>query len=640
MDRPCEYGRWLWIELIGFDNEHPRFGVPEFLDRIGFTPDGVAFLLFNPEFVHAHDGMDQNAALAPDMCTYGGYAGTLERQRQQWTQHQLRGLVRELQSTGAKVFPSVGDCHTAYGPWLDDHPEVLHVSRTRGRLPRLCPWKHLADGRLYEDFFIPKLVEVLDDYGFDGFYGANGFNPPRISIYDGDFSWDMIEQFQKQAGVALPAELASGGDDDLPSVEARADWIWTNRRRQWIDFYVQRRAAFWRKLVAKLHARGKSVMVNSTWTKDPLESIYRFGVDYRLLAEAGIDRVVLEAAAAAMETIADPNPACRAVCQFAAATLLARASIPAMPMQWLNGVKDTNEDWDALRQAPMALESEIHAYTHLYRRTPAGELAHCVDGPMVCLADCIEPHQWQRLSDRWSLGFGFEPAHVHGVTLVWSNAVLDRQVDDMIATGRWSVHRWLSHLMARGAAVHTVVDIRDMTTVTGPILVLGAHLFPDSEREVLQAYDGGPMVVVSDDEVLHTVPDASDESTPANPVFDAVLPTLFYDDMPYRPVSEQTLDACVAAINACSRAAVQVTRGEDDLCVWAVESTGGVLRLLVRNDRHTRTEGTIDLPRPILHVHYLNSATGKPIVPIDHLFHFTVPARGTAVFDVTFAETN
>jgi len=75
---------------------------------------------------------------------------------------------------------------------------------------------------------------------------------------------------------------------------------------------------------------------------------------------------------------------------------------------------------------------------------------------------------------------------------------------------------------------------------------------------------------------------------------------------------------CVAAINACSRAAIQVTRGARGLCVWAVEGAGGVLRLLVRNDRYIRTEGTIDLDRTIRHVHDLNSATGKPIVPADH----------------------
>ena len=639
MNEACEYARWLWIELIGFDNEHPRFGVPEFLDRIGFTPDGVALLLFNPEFVHGHDDIDHNLALAPDICSYGGYAFTAERQRQQWTPHQLRGLVRELQSAGTRVLPSVGDAHTPHGPWLDDHSEVLYVSRTRGRIARLCPWKRLADGRLYEDFLIPKLIQVLDDYGFDGFYGANGFNPPRISIYDGDYSCDMIQQFHQHSGGALPDELAGGGDDDVSSVQARAGWIWTNRRREWIDFYVHRRAAFWRKLVASLQAEGKSVMTNSTWTKGPAESIYRFGVDYRLLLEAGVDRVVLEAGAAAMETIADPNPACRAVCQFAAATLLARATIPQMPTLWLNGVKDTCEDWDALRQAPMALESEIQTYTHLYRHTPEGGLAHSVDGPMVCLADCIESHEWQRLRDRWSAGFGFEPTHVHGITLVWSSALLDRQIDDMIATGRWLVHRWLSHLMARGAAVHTVVDVQDLSPSAGPLLVLAAHLLPESEREILQAYEGGPMVVVSDDHVLDAVPDASDAPAPANPVFDAEVPTLFYDDLAWRPVPEETLDACVAAINACSRAAVQVTRGDDDLCVWAIDGADGVLRLLVRNDRHTRTDGTIELARCIQHVHYRNSATGKPIEPIDHLFHFTVPARGTAVFDVTFAET-
>ena len=297
-------------------------------------------------------------------------------------------------------------------------------------------------------------------------------------------------------------------------------------------------------------------------------------------------------------------------------------------------MKDTNEDWDALRQTPMALESEIHTYTHLYRRTPEGKLVHCVDGPMVCLADCIEAHEWQRLRDRWYLGFGFEPAHVHGITLVWSDAMLDRQVDDTIATGRWSIHRWLCHLMARGAAVHVVVDIQDLATVTGPILVLNAHLLPESEREALRDYDRGPMVVVSADQVLDTIPDAGGAPEPDNPVYNAEMPTLFYDDMPYRPVPEQTLDACVAAINTCARASVQVLRGADDLCVWAAQDTKGVLRLLARNDRHIRVEGTIELARPIRRVRYRNSATGKPIEPIDRRFHFTVPARGTAVFDV------
>ena len=64
-------------------------------------------------------------------------------------------------------------------------------------------------------------------------------------------------------------------------------------------------------------------------------------------------------------------------------------------------------------------------------------------------------------------------------------------------------------------------------------------------------------------------------------------------------LGDPAFDACVAAINACSRAAVQVTRGDEDLCVWAIEGADGTLRLLARNDRHTRTEGTIELARRI-----------------------------------------
>lgn len=97
------------------------------------------------------------------------------------------------------------------------------------------------------------------------------------------------------------------------------------------------------------------------------------------------------------------------------------------------------------------------------------------------------------------------------------------------------------------------------------------------------------------------------------------------------------IDLCVAAINTRSRAAVRVTRGTDDLCVWAIE--GGQRPAPPPGARrpHTRTPGTIDLGRPVQQIRHLNSSTGRPIVPVGHVLHFTVPARGLAVIDVEFA---
>jgi len=58
--------RWVWVELIGFDNESPDYGVRHYLDTAGFVPDLVSFLLFNPDFVHTHDGMGADRALPFD----------------------------------------------------------------------------------------------------------------------------------------------------------------------------------------------------------------------------------------------------------------------------------------------------------------------------------------------------------------------------------------------------------------------------------------------------------------------------------------------------------------------------------------------------------------------------------------------
>jgi len=45
--------RWFWIELIGFDNQLPDFGVREALDRAGFVPEVVALLFLSPDCVRS-----------------------------------------------------------------------------------------------------------------------------------------------------------------------------------------------------------------------------------------------------------------------------------------------------------------------------------------------------------------------------------------------------------------------------------------------------------------------------------------------------------------------------------------------------------------------------------------------------------
>ncbi len=663
MSRSREYARWIWIELIGFDNELSDFGVAEFLDRTGFVPDVAALLLYNPTFIHSHDSVREDRTFPPDVCCYGGYPASEERERQVWTKVQLQALVAELQGHGAGVYPSVFDRYSAPGPWLAAHPEVLHVSRTRGRMTSICPWKHLSDGSLYEDFFIRKLVEVLRDYGFDGFFGADGYNPPRIPIYDGDFSDDMVGQFAESADNGLPAEFRKPCADNPERIEARADWIWTHRRREWIEFYTGRTASFWRKVASALHAEGKPVYLTSTWTKDPFESICRFGVDYRKLVAAGVDGIVIEAAATALETMVDPDPSSRVLCNFAAAILLNSACLPNTPLLWLHGVKDTNEDWQAIRQAPMALVSEILTFAHLFRTTRDGGLVRCLRGPMVCLADCIRSHEWEWLERHWEMGFASEPGAVLGATLIWSDNMLDRQVDDYIDTQRWTVHRFLHQLLARGAAIHAVVGLERLPEVLGPVVVLAAHLWTRTELDRVLAQSSGPVIVIGAEGMdlpkgsegfaedpgggftCAVYPRAGGLSPAAFPrsgpdrkvvTETSERPLLFYEELSYVPVSDAFLRRCAALVNACARGGITV-EPPGAVSLWAVRLADGCLRLLVRNDRHTSVHARVDAGQPIAAIRFPNSTTGKRILPAGSRFGVTVPARGTALLELTLA---
>jgi len=100
------YEKWVWIELIGFDNRASDFGVAAYLDTVGTVPDGISLLFFTPDFVHAHKGMEREHILPIEMCSYAARPYGKLHDRQQWTNYQVHGLVKELQKQGVNVYCS------------------------------------------------------------------------------------------------------------------------------------------------------------------------------------------------------------------------------------------------------------------------------------------------------------------------------------------------------------------------------------------------------------------------------------------------------------------------------------------------------------------------------------------------------
>ena len=222
--------RWYWVELIGFDNTSPDFGVAAYLSRNRSTT-GVSLLFAHIDFLFAQE----NEALAPTACSYGGHEYNRERRRQNWTKTQLKGLVKELHAHGVKVFFSCFDMTDT----ITD-PAWLCYGR-KGKPQRLVyVLKRLENGTV-GDVVIGKICAVLDEYGFDGLQLGDGLSSNRLSIENGDFS----VPFCRQSGISIPQKLWG---EDPESYVARREWILKNKRVAWTSFLADAWADFYKKL--------------------------------------------------------------------------------------------------------------------------------------------------------------------------------------------------------------------------------------------------------------------------------------------------------------------------------------------------------------------------------------------------------
>lgn len=654
------YETWLWIELIGFDNEQPDYGVGAYLDRAGFIPDAVSLFVFNPDFVHTHDGVERDRTFPFDYASYGGHPCSYERQRQDWTRFQLLGLIRELQARGIAVYFSVFDIFVT-DEWIGQHPELLHVTSEGQRIGSICPWKRLADGMWYEDFFASRVARVLADYGFDGYHQADGYCHPRLTIYQGDFSDDMVDQFLADTGALLPSELQPPSGDAAEVIRRRAEYIWRHTRREWILFYSRRITRFCRKVAEAVHSVGKKVVLNQALTREPFQALYRYGVDYRAIADAGADGFILETVTPGVSLGGEHGAQAHPHFDFLAMTMLMKARLPDRPLRCLNNTHDVNEQWDVLRHGPQLLEREILSNANLYIWTRTG-LRRCSEGPLVCLADGLEAHEWAWLRQWWGLGFSEIPHRLLAATVLWSDATFAPQLDDYLATRRFTTHKLLYELMSRGAPVAAVARIEDLDAVAGPLLVLNAHLFPEEELAQVLAYSGGPLIVIGPkvsslppadiefgdvhppgeiwcmvyrgpEERQIALPPDEPETIPED--FAAIPdPLPYFRELYFRKVSDGFLQACADLTAECAGAPRVLYRG-DVIRVLGAELDAGVLRLYITNHCHYYVPTSIDLLRPVRSARTLTAFPAGPPAVNGSVISVRIPPQGVVAVEVT-----
>jgi len=651
---------WLWTELIGFDNEQADYGVAQYLNDAGFVPSSVSLLMFTADFVHTHDGLDHEREFPPDFCSYDARPYSDQRARQAWTSFQLRGLVRELQKYGIEVYFSVFNVYSRYSEWAKHHPEILETARTGQKLGAINILRRLADGTPYEEFFVNQVGRLLDDYGFDGFHAADGYSSPRNPISEIDYSDDMVSQFAIGMGLELPPEFSVPCEQDPALIERRAEWIWKNKRVEWIQYYAGRWQQYCRRLVETVHCRGKKVVLNSAWTRDPFEALYRYGIDYKRMAETGVDGIVVETVAPSAGVYGLDMSAAHH--SYAAMMMLIKAYVPNVKLVNLCCIKDTLEQWDALRHHPTVLERDTYGLANLYVYSEQGMLHRCTSGPVGCLCDSILPHEWKWLRETWSVAYQPVPARLKSVTLVWSDVAHRAFLSRFIETRVWSVHKLLYELMRRGAPILAVANADQLHRIQGPVLVIYPELFSEIELRAIQAHKGpvimigtdipssrSPDVFIRDTQGSHnlicaawgtakaqsraSVVDDQGQVEEFEDVSDVKEPNSWLYELFFRKVSDGFLQTCAdLAIDLAESPKVEAN--SPAIKVVATEVKDGSLRLFVSNDATHYNVAVVDVADTIKRVDVVTRYPGTPVSPVGSRIRVRVPAGGMVILDV------
>lgn len=477
----------VWMQLLGFEKNDPDRGADRFVKQVGFCPDNVCALLFHPDFVHLHRGMEEEYELFPDNCAYRAIPRNVERARQAWTNYDLRTLIAELKKKGVGFYAGIMGTYVEdlfHHEWLSDHPEIRATS-IRGKRNLMC-LKRFVDGTYYEDFFVEKLLQTLTDYDLAGVHISDGFCPAD-HLYKIDYSTDMVEQFLAHTGEQLPrAVAATMGDDSPAGASARQAYLWGERRASWICFWEWRWEQFFRKVCTAVHGIGKQVWILGMYCSDPFETRYVYGFDTRRVMDAGVDAITANILPSSVNF---ENPA------FPYYFHRMHMDLPLLRAQLgdthgilsMLGVQDASEEWSILDHAPVRLERDIYLNTAFVGRGEGGERA--TDGVFFCLGDGLPAQKWHFLKERTDIGFSAPVKQSWSPVVLWSDAAHERMLEAYIQNRRTSVHKQAFEVFKAGTPLGGALRSERISTYKGVLFVPNYDLLDESERQALAAYE-------------------------------------------------------------------------------------------------------------------------------------------------------
>ncbi|MBQ4259545.1 MAG: hypothetical protein IJB84_04675 [Lachnospiraceae bacterium] len=612
---PKEFGNYIWMELIGFDNEKDDCGVEDFLATAGFVPAGIFLLVTSIDIINTHQGLNHEYELDEFFCSYAGHPYNDERARQRWTNYQLKKLVSALRKHGIESYISIFDFVSPKKEF--PHTEIYTTAWLDGKAEsQSCVYmtKRFSDGSFYEDFFLASAIKLLGDYGFDGIHLADGVCRPRYPLQWADMSDDMLAQ----AGITIP-----DGED-------RANFIAKNKRNEWITFCTLRWGQYLKKVVCGIHEAGFKVAVNSTWTKDPMEAEYRYGVDYKMLSTLPIDLCVAENGAPTICMIDTPSNAGYKQSYeerktvhhaFRASLMLIGVCMQDMKLVPLYPVRDTLEQYDVVHHLPTALPKHSAAIFSSFEWRKEG-LVPIISGNTFCLGDGLSADNWRYLRLCADNAYVEKVSGIPGATIIWSDERNKKEIAELISHRTPSTHRLLTLILRRGAAVFKTAHIDNLECVKGDILVTNPHLLPEDELEKIKNYTDGRIIYLSADKV------ETYYSAEFNPSGVGFPYPLYYAD-----ASEDTLINCVNEINE----GLCYISDEKEACrVQEIVTGEKTSRYIVTNDEYYYTRPVVHTGRTIKSATDITKVRGYNTHVNEDTFSVLVPLMGAAIVEVEF----
>lgn len=489
---------YIWMNLVGYEKNDPDRGVQRYLDQIGFIPDGIGALLFHPDFFHQHRGMEEEYILPPDNCMYYGAPCNPERQRQEWTNYDLRTLTQGLAERGIPVYASImgNILHNAFHEeWYNEHPEVLRHGHQGEENPidHYFFLKRFKDGTWYEDFFIDKVCQTLTDYGMQGIHFADNAMPGCVSLTDNlDFSTDFVGQFLDHTGLTLPPEVAATmGCDSQEAETIRSKWIYRYQREAWIRFSAWRWEAFFKKLCDRVHAIGKEVTALAMYCTDPFETLYCTGADLSGLIRAGVDWITANILPAGVYVTSEDRP--NRFSRYMALASTTAAHIGRGKLVSMLGVHDASEEWSMMHHAPCLHERDMYSMM-AYQLIDKDGICRALDGYFLCLGDGISRTEWDWERERLEAALSVDAEACLSPAMLWSDYAFQGMLTEYINTRRWTPHKLFYQLGDHGAHLGAAVTSDGLCNYSGPLVVPNFDMLSPQEQQAVANYDRGAVL--------------------------------------------------------------------------------------------------------------------------------------------------